>query len=301
MTPAQDPSSRNVAADNHYSPTSIREADAKTILSKTSGFIAQAGFTHSLNPARNCTFGCIYCYVPTLRIQGGLRPEDWRRWGQFTTFKTNAAKLLDRELRPDQVIYCSPLVDPYQPAEEHRPMMPSLLDTLIRKPPRVFVLQTRGPLILRDLDRLAELTSRTRLRVSFSLTTDRDDIRKLYERLCASIDDRLATLTQLRDAGIKTHATLAPLLPCNPTGLARLALTYTEGDVIGDPFHVRAVKKRGATTRAEALRVSQVRGFADWHEPAFQARIVAKIQSVIESAGRRFGVGPNAFAWLAQP
>src|SRR5450432_2298641 len=95
----------------------VRRAGAKSILSKTSGFIAEAGFTHSLTPARNCTFGCTYCYVPTLRVQGGLRPEDWRRWGQFTAFKRNAAALLGKQLRPHQRIYCSPLVDPYQPAE----------------------------------------------------------------------------------------------------------------------------------------------------------------------------------------
>ena len=40
--------------------------------------------------------------------------------GQFTTFKTNAADLLARALRPHQRIYCSPLVDPYQPAEANR-------------------------------------------------------------------------------------------------------------------------------------------------------------------------------------
>src|ERR1700686_1931671 len=99
------------------------EAEGSPILSPPSGFIAEAGFTHSLTPARNCTFGCTYCYVPTMRIQGGLKPEDWQRWGQFTTFKSNAADLLRRELREHQRIYCSPMVDPYQAAEEHERMM----------------------------------------------------------------------------------------------------------------------------------------------------------------------------------
>ena len=79
----------------------IRLADSRSILSPTSGFIAQAGFTHSLTPARNCTYGCLYCYVPTMRIYGGLKPEDWQRWGQFTTFKANAAQLSRRELARD--------------------------------------------------------------------------------------------------------------------------------------------------------------------------------------------------------
>src|SRR6202048_5220198 len=107
-------------------PFHVFEAEAKSILSATSGFIAEAGFTHSLTPARNCTFACTYCYVPTMRIQGGLKPEDWQRWGQFTTFKINAPDLLRRELRERQRIYCSPMVDPYQPAEESERMMPRI-------------------------------------------------------------------------------------------------------------------------------------------------------------------------------
>src|SRR5213078_4556677 len=114
-------------------PFQVFEAEARTILSATTGFIAEAGFTHSLTPARNCTFGCTYCYVPTLGIYGGLKPEDWQRWGQFTTFKSNAAALLGRELRPNQRIYCSPLVDPYQPAEEAERAMPPILKAILAR------------------------------------------------------------------------------------------------------------------------------------------------------------------------
>src|SRR5690349_18598138 len=141
----------------------IFHADAKSILSGTSGFIAQAGFTHSLTPARNCGFGCTYCYVPTMGIYGGLKPEDWRRWGQFTTFKANAPELLAKSLRRGQVIYCSPLVDPYQPAEGSERLMPRLLDAMLANPPRVLAIQTRGPLILNDLPKLRDLAARTTL------------------------------------------------------------------------------------------------------------------------------------------
>ncbi|MGH9585004.1 MAG: hypothetical protein ACRD4O_18955, partial [Bryobacteraceae bacterium] len=108
----------------------IREAIAKSILTPVSGFLAEAGFTHSLSSARNCTYGCTYCYVPTMNVYGGLKPEDWRRWGQFTTLKINAAELAAKHARPDQAIYCSPLVDPYQPAERERPLMPAIIEAL---------------------------------------------------------------------------------------------------------------------------------------------------------------------------
>jgi DNA repair photolyase len=234
-------------------------------------------------------------------IYGGLKPEDWQNWGRFTTFKSNAPDLLRRALRPGQVIYCSPLVDPYQPAEESFALMPRLLDVLAERPPAVFALQTRGPLILRDLPRLLDLARRTTVRVSFSVTTDREDVRRLYEPHCAPIPERLAVIRSLRDAGIETYATLAPLLPCDPLALVDLALEATDRDLIGDPFHVRATKKSGATTREAAHRISAVRGFEAWHDPAFQRQTVNAMKERALAAGRRFAVGPEAFAWLAAP
>ena len=278
----------------------IHAATARTILSGTSGFIAEAGFTHSLTPARNCTFGCTYCYVPTMRVQGGLQPEDWKRWGQFTTIKSNAAALLRRELREGQRIYCSPLVDPYQPAEAEARLMPGILGALIDAPPRVFALQTRGPLVLRDVPQLRELAKRTVLRVSFSITTNREDVRKLYEPLCVPIPERLAAMHTLRGAGIETYATLAPLLPCDPEELVRMAIEATGRDLLGDPLHIRSVKPRGATTREAALRVSKARGYEAWHEPDFQAGIVERIRSAARAAGFAFTTGPVGFSRLAR-
>jgi DNA repair photolyase len=278
----------------------IFESDARGILSATSGFIAEAGFSHSLTPARNCTFGCTYCYVPTLGIYGGLKPGDWTRWGQFTTVKRNAADLLRRELRAHQTIYCSPLVDPYQPAEESAALMPRILDAVLERPPRVFAIQTRGPLILRDLDRLAALAKRTTLRVSFSLTTDREDVRRLYEPHCAPMSERLDTIERLREAGLCVHATLAPLLPCDPERLAGIALDASSEDIIGDPLHVRAVKRHGATTREAAVRISAKHEFSAWLDPQFQSEVLSRIHRVVTRAGRRFASGAEGFRWLAQ-
>ena len=281
-------------------PFEIHRAEARSILTPTCGFIAEAGFTHSLSPARNCTFGCTYCYVPTMRIYGGLKPADWQHWGRFTTFKANAAALLDKALRADQIIYCSPLVDPYQPAEAEECLMPRLLDAVIARPPRVFVIQTRGPLILRDLEKLQALNTLTRLRVSFSITTDREDVRRLYEPLCAPIPERIRVIQRLRQAGIATYATLAPLLPSNPEALVDMVLEATDRDIVADPFHVRAVKTSGATTRAAALRISDERAYIKWHEPEFQAEMVERMRDRAMRAGRRFGTGTRAFGWLAE-
>ncbi|MCA2963576.1 MAG: radical SAM protein [Acidobacteriota bacterium] len=270
----------------------IGEQTSRTILTRTSGFLREAGFTHSLTPARNCTFGCSYCYVPTLRVQGGLRPEDWRSWGAGTTFKSNAAELLRRELRPEQVIYCSPLTDPYQPAEAERELMPEILAAVAARPPAMFVVQTRGPLIRRDIEWLRAIP---RLRISFSVTTDNEAVRRQFEPHCAPVEERWRVIGALRAAGLRVHATLAPLLPCNAERLAERALAATGEDLIGDALHDRATKPRGATTRAPGVRLREL-------YPAFDAAAaLATIEQAAARAGRRFGTGPAAFGWLTTP
>ena len=122
-------------------------------------------------------------------MYGGLVPEDWKKWGQFTTLKINAAELAERTMAPEQVIYCSPLVDPYQPAERVRPLMPSLLAAVFRNPPRVFAIQTRAPLILRDMPLLKQkLATVTKLAAQLRYGT----ISELERRLAAE-EEHLAT------------------------------------------------------------------------------------------------------------
>jgi len=231
-----------------------------------------------------------------MRVHGGLKREDWEHWGQFTTFKENAAALLAKELRPDMAIYCSPLTDPYQPAEAEVRMMPVLLEAVHARPPRRFVIQTRGTLVLRDI----ELLRHPSIRVSFSITTDDDTIRRRFEPHCAPVAERVAALSALSAAGIAAFATLAPLLPCDPEALTSLAVRATPNALVGDPLHVRAVKPGGATTRPGAFRILDHHRQSEYADPAWQAGLIERLRAAAARHGRRFGVGPEAFGWLAE-
>jgi DNA repair photolyase len=76
--------------------------------------------------------------------------------------------------------------------------------------PLAVTVQTRSPLVLRDIDLLSRAEN---FEVGFSVTTADDNIRKMFEPLAPPISERIRALDELHKAGIKTFVMIAPLLP----------------------------------------------------------------------------------------
>ncbi len=72
------------------------------------------------------------------------------------------------------------------------------------------IIQTRSPLVLRDIDIIKEFQD---IEVGLSVTTADDSIRKLFEPDAPPINDRIHALDVLHNAGIRTYAMIAPVLP----------------------------------------------------------------------------------------
>jgi len=72
------------------------------------------------------------------------------------------------------------------------------------------VIQTRSPLVLRDLDLLKESND---LEVGLSITTANDDIRNIFEPKAPTIPERLRTIDELHRSGLRTYVMIAPMLP----------------------------------------------------------------------------------------
>jgi DNA repair photolyase len=143
------------------------------------------------------------------------RPAD-DRYGRSIRVKTNVAEVLARELarpswRGDQVVVGA-ATDPYQPAEGRYRLTRACLEALCRAA-NPFSIITRGPLIVRDADLLAEAASRADVSVTFSVPTLDREIWRTTEPGTAPPRQRLRALRTLVDAGIKAGVGLAPILP----------------------------------------------------------------------------------------
>ncbi len=102
--------------------------------------------------------------------------------------------------------------DPYQPAEGRYRLTRSCLEALsaARNP---FAIITRGPLIVRDVDVLAEASRRADVSVTFSVPTLDLEVWRRTEPGTAPPRQRLRALTRLVDAGVRASVGLAPILP----------------------------------------------------------------------------------------
>jgi DNA repair photolyase len=179
----------------------IQEIQSKTILS------ASKVYPYVINPYVGCQHNCTYCYAHFMkRFTGHKEP-----WGQFVDVKLNAPELLKREItrkRKDRV-WVSGVCDPYQPLEGKYKLTRQCLELLAENDWPVTV-QTRSPLVLRDLDILKTGKS---FEVGLSVTTADDGMRKLFEPNAPSIKERVRALGELHQAGIRTYAMIAPILP----------------------------------------------------------------------------------------
>ena len=215
----------------------ITEIAARTILTKT----GIGGLDYCLNPYTGCGHGCRYCYATFMKKYSGHEEP----WGEFVDAKVNAPDLLKRELRRrrEGEVILSSVTDPYQPLEARFKLTRACLELLAMSDLSVSIL-TKSALVTRDLDIFKRMGN---LEVGLTVTTDREEMRKLFEPHASSIAARIEALKTLKTAGIATHAFIGPLLPMDPEALAEALAPHIERvmiDRMNYPWKVRETYRR---------------------------------------------------------
>ena len=193
-------------------PTRLHRELARTIISRNQS--PDVPFEQSINPYRGCEHGCIYCFArpshTRLGLSAGLDFESEIYW------KPEAARLLveewGRRSYCPRIIHLGANTDPYQPVERRLGLTRALLERFLEYRHPVTVL-TKGALIERDVDLLAELARKRLTRVAFSITTLDDRLKRTLEPRAASAHARLRAMRLLADAGVPVSVMVAPVIP----------------------------------------------------------------------------------------
>jgi DNA repair photolyase len=247
----------------------------KTLLNKGTGFLS--GYSHSLNPYTGCSFGCSYCYVRQMPVSSFRNAE----WGAWVDIKKDAADIFQKELQKAKTngpvtIFMSSSTDPYQPIEHKERITRSLLEVMICDPPDFLFVQTRSPLVRRDIDLLLRLGDK--VRVSMTVETDRDDIRKHFSPNAPPINARLKTLQLLAEAGVPTQATIAPILPSSE-GFAETLRPLVNRVCVDDYF--MGDGSGGKRTRNLGINALYTElGLEEWYHPSAYTIVYERLKQV---------------------
>ena len=210
---AVDDGWQHADADHEPGPqTRVQVEKARSIITRNRS--PDIFFNLSINPYRGCEHGCIYCYARPNHGYIGLSPGLDFETRLFA--KTNAPELFRSEI--GQPGYrCEPInigsvTDPYQPIERHFRITRQLLEVALahRQP---VTLITKGSLVERDLDLLAELSRQGLATVTVTVTTlDGDLARKLEPRASAPWR-RMESIRRLATAGVAVGVSIGPIIP----------------------------------------------------------------------------------------
>lgn len=187
-----------------------REEPCRSALNRVKGM----PFRWSLNPYMGCVHRCTFCYVRAFELRAG-RPSD-ERYGTSIRVKTNVVEVLRAQVSrrgwKRETVAIGAATDPYQPAEGRYRLTRGCLGVLAASGTG-FSLITRGPLIVRDVDVLADAARRVDVSVTFSVPTLDERIWRTTEPGTAPPRQRLRALSALRAAGVPAGVGMAPLLP----------------------------------------------------------------------------------------
>jgi DNA repair photolyase len=171
-------------------------------------------FRWTLNPYRGCTHACHYCFARRYHTQFELDADD--QFSSVILVKANLLRVLRRELRKPswtrELVAVGTATDPYQPIEGHYRLTRGSLEALAEAATPIGLV-TKGPMVIRDVDVLKDVSRRSSATVYMSVPSIDEDAWKRLEPGTAHPLQRLRAVRTLVDAGIRTGVLMAPIVP----------------------------------------------------------------------------------------
>ncbi len=272
--------------------TVVQEESPRSVVTRNNS--PDVPFDRSLNPYRGCEHGCIYCFARPSHAYLGYSPG--LDFETRLVARPDAPRVLARQLRR-RGYQVAPLAigtntDPYQPLERQYDIMRGVLGVL-REFRHPVAIVTKGALIERDIDILADMAAQGLVHVGVSVTTLDPTLSRRMEPRVPAPERRLQTIRRLHEAGIPVRVMLAPVVP---------GLSDHEVEAI-----LKAAAEAGATAASWImlrlpLEVAEL--FREWlsaHYPDRAARVMARVREMHGGQdydarwGRRMrGEGPYA-------
>jgi DNA repair photolyase len=191
-------------------------------------------FRWTINPYRGCSHACVYCFARNSHTYLDL--DAGHDFDSKIVVKVNAPERVRKELGAarwrGEPIAMGTNVDCYQRAEGRYQLMPGILAAL-RDYANPFSILTKGTLILRDAELLAEAAEVTDVGLAFSVGCADQDLWRALEPGTPSPQRRLEACATLGEHGLPPAVLMGPIVPFLSDSSAQLESTVRQTAAAG--------------------------------------------------------------------
>jgi DNA repair photolyase len=191
-------------------------------------------FRWTINPYRGCSHSCPYCFAR--RSHTYLDLDAGHDFNTKIVVKVNAPERVRAELAAPrwrgEHIAMGTNVDCYQRAEGRYRLMPGIL-TALRDAANPFSILTKGTLILRDADLLAEAAEVTDVGLAVSVGCTDEDLCQVLEPGAPGPRRRLEVCAAFTGRGLPCAVLMGPVVPFLSDSPAQLAATVRQAAQAG--------------------------------------------------------------------
>jgi DNA repair photolyase len=275
------------------------EVYAKSIINRVPP-ASRMPFRWTVNPYRGCQHACFYCFARNthtyLDLDAGLD------FNSKVVVKVNAPGLLRTALASPrwqgEHIAMGTNVDCYQRAEGRYRLMPGIIAAL-RDAANPFSILTKGTLIIRDRDLLAEAAEVTDVGLNVSAGFVDKELWRSLEPGTPHPERRLETCAALTGSGLRCGVLMGPVVPFLSDSPAQLDATVRQAAEAGAAhvsaivLHLRPGAREWFFRWLRENHPGLVPRYRDMYGPGayapreYQARITEQVREL----ARRYGIG----------
>src|ERR1700733_11517282 len=275
------------------------EVQAKSVVNRVPES-SRMSFKWTINPYRGCQHSCVYCFARNTHTYLDL--DAGADFDTKVVVKVNAPALVRKKLASagwqGEHIAMGTNVDCYQRAEGRYRLMPGIIGAL-KDAANPFSILTKGTLILRDIELLAEAAEVTDVGLNVSAGFVDRDLWRSVEPGTPAPARRLEACAALNERGLGCGVLMGPVVPFLSDSPAQLAETVSQIAAAGATavmpivLHLRPGTREwflrwlGAHHPGLVKRYLELYGRGAYAPRAYQDRIAGQVREL----ARELGIG----------
>jgi len=273
------------------------EVQAKSVVNRVPE-ASRMPFRWTINPYRGCQHACTYCFARNTHTYLDL--DAGADFSTKVVVKVNAPELVRKKMAsrgwPGEHIAMGTNVDCYQPAEGRYQLMPGIIGAL-KDAANPFSILTKGTLILRDIELLAEAAEITDVGLNVSVGFTGKDLWRSVEPGTPAPERRLEACAALNDRGLRCGVLMGPVVPFLSDSPAQLDAAVSRIAAAGATHVMPIVLHLRPGTRDWFLgwlraehpelvdRYLELYGRGAYAPKAYQARIAGQVRELADKHG----------------